>query len=44
MHVHTSALDGFLIGAWFLIWGYLFRLAATTWPNSSVAKALSFIH
>lgn len=44
MHIHVSVIDGLIIGAYFVIWSYLLRLVAARYSDTSLGKALSFIH
>ena len=44
MHVHVSALDGLIIGAFVIIWLFLLRLAAVSWSDRPIGRALAFIH
>lgn len=43
MHVHVSALDALVVGAYLVIWLYVLRLIAIRYSDSSLGKALSFI-
>lgn len=44
MHVHVSVLHGMIVGAYVIIWLYLLRLLAVKYSDSTIGKALAFIH
>lgn len=44
MVIEPSALNALIIGAFILIWGFVFRLVMTRRPDSSLAKGLAFIY
>ncbi len=44
MHVHASALDFLINTAYLLIALFIIRLVSVRYPDSTVGRALAFIH
>ena len=44
MHVHASALDFLIFLAYLVIALAAFRIVSTRWPDSTVSRAIAFIH
>lgn len=44
MHVHTSALEFLITGAYLIIWLFFFRLVQAKWSESAIGKALGALN
>jgi len=44
VHVHVSAIDGFIVGLYMLIWLFIFRWASIALKDTPIGKALAAIH
>lgn len=43
-HVHVGAINALVFLAYYLIIATILRMIMIKWPDSSVGKALAFIH
>jgi hypothetical protein len=43
-HVHVSALGTLVFALQLIVVGFIFRTIETTFPDSTLGKALSYIH
>jgi hypothetical protein len=43
-HIHLGFIEFFIVGLYFIIWGFLIRILSIAAVNTTFGKALSFIH